>query len=126
MLDVAHRLWPNKNVMTRFMSIAQWVLLAAIFSFAFRHSYRAHRITRFTVLFTWALLTFHSLVFAFYGESVGGSALNDFPEGRHVMLYLAFGWLYGLIIGVLAVGSWRAFHGVPLFKIGSRDEKPDA
>jgi hypothetical protein len=112
--------------MTRFMFISQWVLLAAIFAFAFRHSYRAHRITRFTALFTWALLAFHAFVFSFYGMSVGGSEANDFPDGTHIMAFLLFDWFDGLIIGVLAVGSWRAFHGVPLFKNGSRDEKPDA
>jgi hypothetical protein len=111
--------------MTRFMSISEWVLLAAIFAVAFRHSYRAHRITRFTILFTWALLTFYTFVFSYYGMCLGGPESYDFPDGTLIGAYLMLGWVDGLIIGVLAVGSWRALHGVPLFKFLSRKEKPD-
>lgn len=112
--------------MTRFMFISQWVLLAAICAYTFRHSYRAHRITRFTVLSTWALLALHTFVFSFYGSFLGGPDSNDFPDGSFILGFLMLGWLYGLIIGVLAVGSWRALHGVPLFKFLPRNEKPDA
>ena len=112
--------------MTTFMFISQWIVLLVIFAFAFRHSYRAHRITRFTVFFIWAVLPIYACVFAFYGESVGGSDANNFFEGTHVMAFLVFGWLYGLIIGVLAVGSWRMLHGISLFKFDSKDKKPEA
>lgn len=108
------------------MFISQWVLLLAIFAIAFRHSYRAHRITRFTVLFTWALLTFHAFVFSYYGMCLGGPESNDFPDGTLTVGLLIAGWFDGFIIGVLAVGSWRVLHGVPLFKFLSRDHKRDA
>jgi hypothetical protein len=112
--------------MISFYSNLQWIMLLAIFVVGFRHSYRAHRITRFTVLFTWALLTFHAFVFSYYGMCLGGPESNDFPDGTLTAAFLFLGWLYGLIVGVLAVGSWRALHGVPLFKFLSRHEKPDA
>jgi len=111
--------------MTRFMFISQWALMVAICAFAFRDSYRAHRITRFTVLFTWALLSFHTFVFSFYGTFLGSPASNDFPDGSLILGFLLLGWLHGLIIAVLAVGSWRALHGVPLFKCLTRNEKLD-
>ena len=112
--------------MNRFMLISQWVLWAVILAFAFRHSYRAHRITRFTVFFTWGLLAFHGFVFASYGQYAGGHDADNFLEGPHVVVFLILGWLYGLVVGVLAVGSWRALHGVPLFKFSSNDEHPGA
>ncbi len=112
--------------MIRFYSILQWVLLATIFAIAFRHSYRAHRITRFTVLFPWAMLTFHAFVFSYYGSCLGGPESEDFPEGTLIMAFLMLGWFDGLIVGVLAVGSWRALHRVPLFKSLAKDGKPEA
>ncbi|HEX7653421.1 MAG TPA: hypothetical protein VF607_07945, partial [Verrucomicrobiae bacterium] len=93
--------------MIHFYSILQWVLVALILVFAFRHSYQAHRITRFTVLFTWALLALHAFVFSYYGTCLGGSESDAFPDGVIAAAFLFLGWLYGLIVGVLALGSWR-------------------
>jgi hypothetical protein len=111
--------------MISFYANLQWIMLLAIFAVGFRHSYRAHRITRFTVLFTWVLLTFHTFVFANYGMCLGGPESNDFPDGTLIPFYFIFGWLDGFIVGVLAVGSWRALHGVPLFKFLTKRGKPD-
>lgn len=108
--------------MTQFMFVSQWVVFALVVVVAFRHSYRAGRITRFSICFTWFMLTLQMLVFAIYGGSLGRPErekwTNQFPDGQHVLgMLMVFGWMNGVLVAVLAVGVRRIVRKEPLFRL---------
>lgn len=119
--------------MIRTVSIVQWVILVGILGFPFWRGYRSGRIVRSTVYLTWFLLTAHTLAFCLYGLSLSRSDRavwgNSFPEGTHVLAYAVFGWFYGLIMAVVALGVRKALRGEPIFqseKRNSQNREPDA
>ena len=94
----------------------QWIILLAVLTFAFRHSYRAGRITVFSVVFTWAALTLEVLAFAAYAHSLSRGHreqwANHFPDGQHVLgMLLIAGWMNGLLVSIVAAGVRRLIRG---------------
>lgn len=102
-------------------AVMQWFVALAIFVIAFRHSYRAGRITAFSVVFTWAALAFDMLAFAAYAHSLGRDDrehwANSFPDGQHFLgVLLIAGWMNGLLVAIVAVGVRRLIRGERLFQ----------
>ena len=106
--------------MIRAFSILQWVLLLAILAYAFRHSYRAGRITLFAVCFTWFMMLAVYAAFAFYASSLSQFDREQwarcFPDGLNVFGIMIMGWINGLIVAVIAVGIRRIIRKEPLFR----------
>jgi len=93
------------------LAIIQWLVLAAILVIAFRHSYRADRVTRFSVVFTWVALAVDMLAFAAFAHSLNRGDrehwANSFPDGPACLLMLVCGWFDGLLVAGAAVGGRR-------------------
>jgi len=106
--------------MTRILCVLQWVLMLAIMVVAFGHSYRAGRITRFSVFFTWIASTLEMVLFAAYAGCLSrperSEWANYFPDGQHVLgMLIMAGWMNGFFVAALAVGIRRVIRNEPLF-----------
>ncbi len=119
--------------MIGFLCILQWVLALAVVAFAFRYSYRAGRLTWFGVCFTWGALMLLALAAVLYTLSWGRGQReqwgNSFLEGPHVLAFAAFGWIQGLLVAALAVGTRRVIRREPLFPflhVGHQHQTTDA
>jgi sulfite exporter TauE/SafE len=119
--------------MIRILSIFQWVLFLAILTVAFRHSYRAGRITLFAVCFTWFMTLAVMAAFAIFASSLSQPDREHWarysPDGLNVFAITVMGWMNGLVVAVLAVGVRRVIRKEPLFrflKADSQGRKPDA
>jgi hypothetical protein len=106
------------------LCLLQWLLCFAILVVAFRHSYRAGRITRFAVCFTWISFTLVALAFVMYTFSFSRAEreqwANWFFEVPHVLAFAVFGWMQGLLVTAIGAGIGRIIRRQPLFPFLAR------
>jgi hypothetical protein len=101
------------------LTIAWRVLLGVIFFVGFWHSYRAGRVTVFTICFLWfgpLLLSAAGISYSKHLSDADRAALvKAMPDGFNITGILTMGWFNGLVVSLLAVGMRKAIRKEPLF-----------
>jgi hypothetical protein len=108
-------------------AILDWTLFVTILGFGAVQGYRSGRVTRLGVFLIWFLLPLHAGVFSAFASSLPQPARhnwsNAFPEGTHVLAFIAGGWCAGIMMCGLGILIRRIVRGEQLFQDpGSRQD----